>query len=328
MKTLKRQIAVVAGATRGAGRGIARALGEAGATVYCTGRSIRGKPSPYARPETIEETAELVSAAGGTGIFVRVDHTIETEVERLFQRVGAKHHRLDILVNCVAGEDATFTCWNHSLCEVEVDQGLALMRQAVFSHLLAAKHAVPLMMRRRRGLIIEVTDRDTLVYQGYGVMHDLVKATIVRLAFIMAAELRQHRIAALAVTPGYLRSESMLQHFGVTEENWRDAGKKDPNFLESETPLFVGRCIAALAADPKVLERSGDAIGAWELGKEYCIADADGRRPNVVKIFQSSPALQKNFRHELQWLHRFERRARRYAGQLTTESQRPPSKIK
>jgi NAD(P)-dependent dehydrogenase (short-subunit alcohol dehydrogenase family) len=323
MQPLKRKVAVVAGATRGAGRGIARALGEAGATVYGTGRSARGRPSPYNRPETIEETAELVTAAGGTGIAVRVDHTVAAEVRDLFARVEAEQGRLDVLVNCVAGEDPTFA-WNQRLWEVDVEDGLGLMRQAVFSHLLTARYAAPLMRRRRAGLIVEVTDRDTLAYHGMGVMHDLVKSTVIRLAYIMAEELRKDRIAAVAVTPGYLRSESMLAHFGVTETNWRDGGKKDPNFLESETPLFIGRCVAALAADPKVLARSGDLTSSWELGREYGVTDADGRRPDLGAIFgQICPrSFKQVLRRVLRWQDRIARRTERYAG-CTTEGGEP-----
>jgi NAD(P)-dependent dehydrogenase (short-subunit alcohol dehydrogenase family) len=318
MRSLKGQVAVVAGATRGAGRGIARALGEAGATVFCTGRSVRGRPSPYNRPETIEETAEMVTADGGAGIPLRVDHTVDAEVRELFAGVEAEHKRLDILVNCVAGEVPTFP-WDQPLWELDVEQGLALMRQAVFSHLLTSRHAVPLMMRRRKGLIIEVTDRDTLTYYGWGVMHDLVKSTVIRLAYIMAEVLRKHRITALAVTPGYLRSESMLDHWGVTEDNWREVGKKDPNFLESETPLFVGRCIAALAADPKVLKRSGDVTSSWELGKEYGIEDADGRRPDLgARIQKAWPRSFKDaLRRNARWLNSIAQRTEYYAGSAT-----------
>jgi NAD(P)-dependent dehydrogenase (short-subunit alcohol dehydrogenase family) len=319
MRPLKGQVAVVAGATRGAGRGIARALGEAGATVYCTGRSVRGKRSPYKRPETIEETARLVTTAGGAGIPVRVDHTRDTEVRRLFERVEADQGRLDVLVNSVAGEDPTFTEWNKRLWEVDVDQGIALMRQTVFSHLMTAKHAAPLMMRRRKGLIVEVTDRDTFTYQGMGVMHDLVKSTVMRLAYIMAEELRKYRIAAVVVTPGYLRSESMLAHFGVTEENWREGGKKDPNFLESESPVFVGRGIAALAADPKVLKMSGDVTSSWELGRQYGVVDADGRRPDLGALLEKiwPRSFKEALRRDALRLDRVARRAERYAGKAS-----------
>jgi NAD(P)-dependent dehydrogenase (short-subunit alcohol dehydrogenase family) len=316
MQPLKGKVAVVAGATRGAGRGIARALGEAGATVWCTGRSVRGKPSPYGRPETIEETAEMVTAAGGTGVAVRVDHTVEAEVRDLFARVEAEHGRLDVLVDSVAGEDPTFK-WRQPLPKIDLDHVQGLMRQAVFSHLLTAKHAAPLLIRRRKGLIVEVTEGDTLV-SAVSVLHGLVKASIKMLAYLLAEELRKHRIAVVAVTPGYLRSESMLDHFGVTEDNWREGGKKDPNFLESESPLFVGRCVAALAADRKVLERSGELTSSWELGRQYEVVDADGRRPDLLahwdEIIKAYGSLAEGFQRESMFLDRIARRAERYAG--------------
>ena len=312
MKPLKNKVAVVAGATRGAGRGIARGLGEAGATVYCTGRSVRGRPSPYQRPETIEETADLVTAAGGTGIAVRVDHTAEAEVRRLFARVEKDHGRLDVLVNSVAGEDPTLA-WHEPLAKFDIEQGLALMRQAVFSHLLTARHAVPLMTRRRKGLIVEVTEGDTLMGSSSG-----WKILLKVFAFMLAQELRKSRVAALAVTPGYLRSETMLEHFGVTETNWREGGKKDPNFLESESPLLIGRAVAAMAADPKVLEHSGDVTSSWELARRYGVVDADGRCPdwsaNWEKIAPAHRWLTEGFRREAEWLDRVARRAARYAG--------------
>jgi NAD(P)-dependent dehydrogenase (short-subunit alcohol dehydrogenase family) len=278
---------------------------------------VRGAPSAYGRPETVEETAELVTAAGGVGVAMRVDHTIEEEVRDLFARVEAERGRLDVLVNSVAGEDPTFA-WNERLAEVDAERGLGLMRQAVFSHLRTARHAAPLLTRRRGGLVVEVTDRDTFAYQGMGVMHDLVKFTLMRLAFVLSEELLEHRVAVLAVTPGYLRSESMLEHFGVTEDNWRDGGKKDPNFLESETPLFVGRCVAALAADPKAFERSGETTSSWELGQQYGIADADGRRPDLgvllEKVVPASRSYREAMRRALRWQERIARHAERYLG--------------
>src|SRR5262249_15483621 len=191
-------------------------------------------------------------------------------------RVESEHGRLDVLVDSVAGEDPSFE-WRRSLPKIDLDHVQGLMRQAVFSHVLTAKHAAPLLIRGRQGLIVEVTEGDTLV-SAVSVLHGLVKASLKLLAFLLAEELRKHRIAVLAVTPGYLRSESMLDHFGVTEDNWREGGKKDPNFLHSESPLFVGRCIAALAADKKVLDWSGDLTSSWELGRQYEVVDADGRR--------------------------------------------------
>jgi NAD(P)-dependent dehydrogenase (short-subunit alcohol dehydrogenase family) len=312
MAALEGKVAVVAGATRGAGRGIARGLGEAGAVVYCTGRSARGKPSPYNRPETIEETAEMVTAAGGTGIAVRVDHTVEAEVRALFARVQKEHGRLDVLVNSVAGEDPTLP-WHQPLVKLDPEPGLALMRQFVLSHLVTVKHAVPLMTGRRPRLIVEVTEGDTLMGSSSG-----WKALPKLFAFLLAEELRKKRIAVLAVTPGFLRSEAMLDYFGVTEANWRDAGKKDPNFLESESPLLIGRAVAALAADPKALARTGDVTSSWELAREYGVTDADGRRPDwhahwktIMPQFASFCA---GFRREADWLDRIARRAAEYAG--------------
>jgi len=277
-RSLAGQVAVVAGATRGAGRGIARALAEAGATVYCTGRSIIGRPSPYGRPETIDETAAMIAADGGTATAVRVDHTVEGEVQSLFARVEQEHGRLDVLVNSVAGEDPMMGQWG-SFWELDLTNGEAVMRQALLSHIMTAKHAARLMMRRRRGLIVEVTENDLLMAGG-NVLTQIVKASQKILATIFASELRPHGVAAVAVTPGFLRSERMLEHFGVTEANWRDAGQKDSNFLESESPLFVGRAIAALAHDPDVMKRSGHLFSSWELGREYGLTDVDGRRPD------------------------------------------------
>ena len=218
MKPLKNKVAVVAGATRGAGRGIARGLGEAGATVYCTGRSVRGNPSPYGRPETIEETAEMVTAAGGAGLAVRVDHTVESEVRALFERVEAEQGRLDVLANSVAGEDPRFG-ESTSFWETDLSQGLEILRHAVLAHVITARYAAPLMIRKRRGLLVEVTEGDCFLGGSGNVLHDLAKASIKQLAYRMAEELRKHRVAAIAITPGYLRTEPMLEHFGVTEAN-------------------------------------------------------------------------------------------------------------
>jgi NAD(P)-dependent dehydrogenase (short-subunit alcohol dehydrogenase family) len=282
MKPLHDRVAVVAGATRGAGRGIACALGEAGATVYCTGRSIRGRPATGNRPETIEETAELVTARGGRGIAVRVDHTVEDEVRDLFERVRKEQGRLDVLVNDVWGGDELAEpgpFWTHS-----VEKGLLMQERAVWSHLVTARHGVPLMVERGRGLVVEVTDGDSLRYRG-SLFYDLAKTSAIRIAFGMAQELRAHGVTALAITPGFLRSEAMLDHFGVTEANWRDAAAKDPYFAESETPLFVGRAVAALAADPQVWRKSGGVHASWTLSDEYGFTDADGRRPHWGRFF-------------------------------------------
>jgi len=275
---LSGRVALVAGATRGAGRGIACALGEAGAIVYCTGRSTRGNPSPYARPETIDETAEMIAAAGGTAVAVRVDHTVESEVESLMERIGRDHGRLDVLANCVAGEDPMMHEWG-SFWTTSTANGDAIFRQSILSHIITAKHAARSMVRARRGLIAEITESDTLGAGG-NPLTQTVKLALKGLALNMAAELRRHGVASVAVTPGFLRSESMLERLGVTEANWREAGKKDRNFLESESPLFVGRAVAALAADPNVLDRTGQLWSSWELARAYGIVDADGRRPD------------------------------------------------
>lgn len=290
MRTLEDHVAVVAGATRGAGRGIAVALGERGATVYCTGRSVRGQPaSGPDRPETIEETAERVTAAGGNGIAVRVDHTVEDEVRALCDRVKRDHGQLDVLVNDVWGGDALVE-FGKTFWEVNVTNGRKLLDQAIWSHIVTSHYAVPLMFDRGgrgTGLIVEVTDGDFYGYRG-NIFYDLVKSTVIRLAFIQARELRKQDVAAVAVTPGFLRSEMMLQHFGVSEENWRDGGKKDPHFLASETPLYVGRAVAALASDPNVRTKSGKVFASWTLAHEYGFTDADGSRPDWGAHFEKA----------------------------------------
>ncbi|HET6403818.1 MAG TPA: SDR family oxidoreductase [Candidatus Thermoplasmatota archaeon] len=277
MKTLEGKVALVAGATRGAGRGIATALGEAGATVYCTGRSSRAAGTT-GRPETVEETAEIVTARGGRGISARVDHRDEAQVKALFERVRAEQGRLDVLVNDIWGGDA-LTEWGKPFWEIDVQKGLAMMRTALDTHLVTARHGVPLLVERGAGLVVEVTDGDHGRYRG-SFYYDLVKNAVVRLAHAMHEELRSHGVTALAVTPGFLRSEAMLDHFGVTEANWRDGAKADPNFLASETPLYVGRAVAALAADPHVARRGGRVWASWTLADEYGFTDADGSRPH------------------------------------------------
>ena len=280
---LLNQVAVVAGATRGAGRGIARMLGAAGATVYCTGRSVRGRPATAGRPETIEETAELVTAAGGRGIAVRTDHTVEAEVERLFARVRAEQGRLDVLVNDVWGGDA-LTEWGTPFWKLSTAQGLELLERAVHSHIITSRHGVPLMVERNAGLVVEVTDGDTLGYRG-NLFYDLAKNAVIRLAYAMAADLHAHGVTAVALTPGLMRSEAVLDHCGVTEANWRDAIAEDPYFAESETPCYVGRAVAALAADPDVGSKSGGLFSSWGLAKEYGFTDVDGRRPDWGSFF-------------------------------------------
>jgi NAD(P)-dependent dehydrogenase (short-subunit alcohol dehydrogenase family) len=275
--TLQGKVALVAGATRGAGRGIARALGEAGATVYCTGRSTReGRVDPK-RPETIEETAEQVAAAGGAGIAVRVDHTEERAVAQLFERVRAEHGKLDILINDIWGGDS-LTEWGKKFWEVDLQQGFTMMERAVHTHITTSRYGVPLMLAGG-GLIVEITDGAFRGYRGQ-LFYDLCKMSVIRLAYAMSVELAGHNITSVAVTPGFLRSEAVLDHFGVSEENWRDAVEKDPHFAMSETPLFVGRVIAALAADPNVHRWAGQALSSWDLARHYDVKDADGRQPH------------------------------------------------
>ncbi len=277
-KPLTGRVALVAGATRGAGRGIARALGEAGATIYCTGRSVKGQPSPYGRPETIEETAAIIKAAGGTAIALRVDHTDENSVKALFRRIRRAHKRVDIVVDSVAGEDPLMGQYGF-LWQADLSTANAIFRQALTSRIITAKHAALAMMRAGRGLVVEVTESD-IIGGGGNPMSQAVKMAQKVLPLLWAAELAPYGVAAIAVTPGFLRSESMLQHLGVTEGNWRDAGRKDPNFLQSESPLFVGRAVAALAADPKVQDRTGMLFSSWELARDYGFTDYDGRRPD------------------------------------------------
>ena len=288
---LEGRVAVVAGATRGAGRGIAVMLGEAGAAVYCTGRSVRGRPPAdgvYAgRRETIEETAEMVTARGGRGIAVRVDHSVEDEVASLAARVKKESKRLDVLVNDIS-EGVLYDFrpfWTQSL-----ENGFRALRQGVHTHIVTARHLVPLMIEKRRdspGLLVEIGDGDSLAYRQ-NLFYDLVKVSVSRLAFAFATELRKHRVAAVAVTPGYMRTEYALDRFGVTEANWRDAATKDPMFLASETPMYVGRAVAALAADPRVMKKSGGVFASWTLADEYGFTDVDGSRPHLGRHMAKS----------------------------------------
>ncbi len=262
-------------------------LGEAGATVYGTGRSVRGHPATPGRPETIEETAEMVTRCGGEGIFVRVDHTDEDQVEELFERVRSDHGRLDILVNDIWGGDS-LTEWGKPFWELQITKGRWMLEGAVHSHFITSRHALPLMLDSG-GLVVEVTDGDTLGYRG-NLFYDLAKISVIRLAYAMASDLAGRGVTALAVTPGFLRSEAMLEHFQVTEDNWLEGAKTDPHFAESETPYFVGRGVAALAADPDVSARSGGVFGSWTLAREYEFDDVDGRRPDWGGHFERTVA--------------------------------------
>jgi len=290
-RRLDGKVALVAGATRGAGRAIARALGAAGATVYCTGRSVRGNPSEIGRRETIDETAELINADGGKAIAVRVDHTQEDEVIALFERLRAEQNgRLDILVNDVWGGEN----WVEfkPFWETSVQNGLKMFQTGLFTHLITARYGAPLMLERGQGLIIEITDGDLPDYRGM-LYYDLVKSGVIRHTLGLSEELRPHGITAVALTPGFLRSEQMLDHFGVTEANWRDVIAREPYFAESETPFFIGQAVVALASDPNVSAKSGKALATWWLAEEYAFDDYDGRRPHWRRFFEARQAEEK-----------------------------------
>jgi NAD(P)-dependent dehydrogenase (short-subunit alcohol dehydrogenase family) len=275
-------VALVAGATRGAGRGIAVELGAIGATVLCTGRSSRATGrSAMGRDETIEETAELVDAAGGRGIAVRVDHSDPAQVRALRERVG---DRLDVLVNDIWGGDP-FVEWERPFWEQDLEAGLRVLRQAVETHIVTSWHLAPLMVRAGRGLIVEMTDGDSERYRGT-LFYDLAKAATIRLAVAQAAELAPHGVTAVAVTPGFMRSETVLDHFGVREDTWRDAIAQDRHFAQSETPGYVGRAVAALATDPGVARFAGQALSSWGLAREYGFSDVDGARPDWGAYFE------------------------------------------
>src|SRR3954471_22890391 len=321
-RPLAGRVALVAGATRGAGRGVARALGEAGAIVYCTGRSVKGKPSPYRRPETIDETAAMIAAAGGRAIAPRGDHTSERDVKALFRRILRAHKRLDIVVDSVAGEDPLLKSHGF-LWKADLRNADAMFRQGLTSRIITAKHAARAMMPAKRGLIVEVTEND-IIGGGANPIAHAVKTAQKVLPLQWATELAAHGITVVAITPGFLRSETVLQHFGVTEDTWREAGKKDPNFLVSESPLFVGRAIAALAADPDVRRRTGLLFSSWQLARDYGFTDYDGRRPDWGRHHIDFSALPPEwidwFRTatdlEIQWLTTLAARARKFRAKV------------
>jgi NAD(P)-dependent dehydrogenase (short-subunit alcohol dehydrogenase family) len=279
---LSDKVALVAGATRGAGRGIAVSLGEAGATVYCTGRSTTGKRSEYDRPETIEETAALVTEAGGTGVAVPTDHLEPDQVRELVARIDAEQGRLDVLVNDIWGGEKLFE-WSAPLWEHDLANGLRLLHLALDTHLITSHFALPLLIRRPGGLLVEMTDGtaeyNAATYRNTA-FYDLAKSAVIRLAWGQARELAPHGATAVALTPGWLRSEMMLDNFGVTEANWRDALASQPHFGISETPRFVGRAVAALAADPDVARHNGASLSSGGLAQEYGFTDLDGSRPD------------------------------------------------
>ena len=283
MTSLEGTIALVAGATRGAGRGIAVALGEAGATVYVTGRSTRAARSEYDRPETIEETAELVDAAGGRGIAVPTDHLEPDQVKALVERIDAEQGRLDVLVNDVWGGEKLFE-WDTPVWEHDLANGLRLVDLALKTHLITSHFALPLLIREPGGLVVEMTD-GTAEYNAatyrINAFYDLAKNAVIRLAFAQSKDLAPHGGTAVALTPGWLRSEMMLDAFGVTEANWRDATERIPHFGISETPRYVGRAVAALAADPDRARHTGASLSSGGLAREYGFTDLDGSRPDA-----------------------------------------------
>ncbi|MER8808747.1 SDR family oxidoreductase [Mesorhizobium australicum] len=281
--TLQGKVALVAGGTRGAGRGITIELGAAGATVYVTGRSTRGQPSEYARPETIEETAELVTANGGRGIAVRVDHLIADDVRGLVGRIRAEQGRLDILVNDIWGGEQLFE-WNKPVWEHNLENGLRMMRLAIDTHLITAHHALPLMIERPGGLLVEITDGTAEYNAGHyrlSPFYDLAKVAVNRMAWAHAKDLAKHGSTSVSLTPGWMRSEMMLELYGVAEENWRDATAKVPHFVISETPRFVGRAVAALAADPDRERWNGQSLSSGGLAQVYGFTDLDGSQPDA-----------------------------------------------
>ena len=281
-KPLAGKVALVAGATRGAGRGIAVQLGAAGATVYVTGRTTRSARSEMNRPETIEETAALVDEAGGRGLAVRVDHLVPDEVRALVKRIEAEQGALHLLVNDIFG--ATKIEWNKSVWESDLDYGLRTLRLAVDTHAITSHFAIPLLIETPGGLVVEVNDGtaeyNAVTYRN-SFFYDLAKAAVLRMAFALGHELKPHRATAVSLTPGWLRSEAMLEIFGVTEANWRDATTRVPHFAISESPAFVGRAVVALARDRDVSRWNGQSVSSGQLAKIYGFTDLDGSRPDA-----------------------------------------------
>jgi len=281
-RPLAGKVALVSGATRGGGRGIAVALGEAGATVYATGRSTRERRSEIDRPETIEETAELVTAAGGQGIAVAVDHLDPGQVGALIERIDSEQGRLDVLVNDIWGAEHLFE-WNKPLWEHDLDRGLRLLRLAIDTHLITGHHALPLLLRGPGGLVVEVTD-GTAAYNAdhyrVSLFYDLAKTSVIRLAWAQAQELASRGATAVALTPGWMRSEAMLEIHSVSESNWRQATERTPHFCISESPRYLGRAVAALAGDPDVSRWNGQSLSSGQLAQDYGFTDLDGTQPD------------------------------------------------
>ena len=282
-QALKGKVALVAGATRGAGRGIAVELGAAGATVYVTGRTTRTQPSELNRPETIEETAELVVQAGGRGIAVQVDHLDPPQVKALVERIENEQGRLDVLVNDVWGADFLIE-WNVPVWEHSLEGGMRMLRLAIDTHIITNHFALPLVIKNPGGLVVEVTD-GTADYNNtkyrLSLFYDLSKTSVIRMAWGLAQELLSHQCTAVALSPGWLRSEKMLENYGVSEANWRDATAKQPHFIITETPRYIGRAVAHLAADPEVARWNGQSLSSGQLAKVYGFTDLDGSQPDA-----------------------------------------------
>lgn len=294
VRALSDKVALVAGATRGASRAIAVALGEAGATVYVTGRTSRGSDgaetvvSEVGRAtETIEDTADLVTAAGGTGIAVRTDHLAPDQVRALVRRIDEAHGRLDILVNGAWGGDRLIE-FDTKAWEVDLDKGLRMLRLGIDSHLITSHFALPLVIKQPGGLVIEMTDGTAEFNKTYrnNLFFDIAKNVPIRAAFGIAQELKEYGGTAVSLSPGFLRSEGMLDHFGVTEENWRDAIAKEPHFAVAESPAYIGRAVVALATDTDRARWNGASLSSGELAKVYGFTDTDGSRPDAFGYFQ------------------------------------------
>ncbi|MFG2495483.1 SDR family oxidoreductase [Streptomyces caniferus] len=282
------RVALVAGATRGAGRAMAVELGRAGALVYVTGRTTRERVSEVGRStETIEQTAELVTGAGGTGIAVPTDHLDPAQVKALTERIDREQGRLDVLVNSVWGGDRLIE-FDTRLWDIDLEKGLRMFRLGVDTHIITSHYALPLLIRRPGGLVVEVTDGTAAFNRTYrdNLCFDLTKNAPHRIAFGLAAELKEHGGTAVSLTPGFLRSEEMLDHFGVTEETWRDAVAQEPHFAIAESPALIARGVRALAADPAKERWSGRSLSSGQLAKEYDFTDTDGSRPDCFAYFE------------------------------------------
>lgn len=282
------KVALVAGATRAAGRGIAVELGAAGATVYCTGRTTRAQASEMNRPETIEETADLVRQVGGEGIAVQVDHLDQQQVQALVARIEREQGRLNVLVNDIWGADLLIE-WDVSVWRQSLEKGFRMLRLAVDTHVITSHFALPLLIKKPGGLVVEMTDgtaeyNDT--HYRNSLFYDLAKTSIIRMAWALAQELKPHYGTAVSLTPGWLRSEQMLEIYGVTEANWRDATVKQPHFVISESPRYVGRAVAHLAGDPDAARWNGQSLSSGQLAKVYGFTDLDGSQPDCWRYMR------------------------------------------